>query len=77
MITTHNKELNILGERCPNCALELLMELGEMKQGEVLKITCDDPSTTKDFPRILDIKGHKLLEKKENEKQHYIYFIEC
>lgn len=72
-----NRELNILGLRCPSCALELVMELGEMQEGETLKVISDDPSTTKDFPRVLEIKGHELLSQSENDKGDYIYFVRC
>jgi len=71
----HNRELNILGLRCPSCALELVMELGEMQEGETLKVISDDPSTTKDFPRVLEVKGHKLMSQSENANGEYIYFV--
>jgi TusA-related sulfurtransferase len=57
-----DKELDCLGLYCPEPIFRTRMALDEMKKGEILKVTADDPAAEEDLKRLSERLGHKVLE---------------
>ena len=71
------EEDNILsaqGLRCPEPVMMIRKTIRSMKDGEVLKVIADDPSTKRDIPTFCEFMDHQLLQK-EIDQIPYLYWI--
>ncbi|EGQ7786642.1 sulfurtransferase TusA [Vibrio cholerae] len=58
-IATHTLEAQ--GLRCPEPVMMVRKTIRTMQDGEVLLVTADDPSTTRDIPSFCRFMDHQLL----------------
>lgn len=58
---TPDRELDLLGLRCPLPVLKIARALRGMKAGEVLAVLADDPVSIIDIPAFCQEKGHGLI----------------
>lgn len=71
-----DKELDAIGLRCPEPVMMIRKTMRDLASGQVLKITADDPSTTRDVPKFCLFMEHELLNEAQHEKQEvFIYYI--
>ncbi len=63
-MTNFDKKLDTLGLRCPEPVMMTRLTLRKMEIGQILKITADDPSTARDFPKFCTFMGHELVSAK-------------
>ncbi|MFV0575803.1 MAG: sulfurtransferase TusA [Vibrio sp.] len=71
------KVLDAQGLRCPEPVMMVRKTIRNMEDGEVLLVTADDPSTTRDIPsfcRFMGFMDHQLLQA-ETESVPYQYLI--
>ncbi len=73
-MTNFDNKLDTLGLRCPEPVMMTRLTLRKMASGEVLKITADDPSTARDFPKFCTFMGHQLVAAK-TDSTPYEYYI--
>jgi len=69
-----NRTLSAEGLRCPEPVMMIRKTIRSMKDGEVLKVIADDPSTKRDIPTFCEFMDHQLL-KKETDQVPYFYWI--
>ncbi|MDB1122617.1 sulfurtransferase TusA [Vibrio algarum] len=69
-----NKTLEAEGLRCPEPVMMVRKTMRNMQDGEILLITADDPSTTRDIPSFCRFMDHQLLSAK-TETIPYEYLI--
>ncbi|WP_105902980.1 sulfurtransferase TusA [Vibrio gangliei] len=62
-----NKTLDAQGLRCPEPVMMVRKTIRTMQEGEVLLITADDPSTTRDIPSFCRFMDHQLLHASTDE----------
>ncbi|MDE1515739.1 MULTISPECIES: sulfurtransferase TusA [Vibrio] len=58
-IATHTLEAE--GLRCPEPVMMVRKTMRTMQDGEILLVTADDPSTTRDIPSFCRFMDHQLL----------------
>lgn len=68
-----DKELNLVGLRCPEPLMLTRKTIREMKTGAILLVKGDDFSTTNDLPKLCNNLGYKILESNVIEKPFYFY----
>lgn len=68
-------QLDALGMRCPEPVMMLRLKIRDMKKGETVHVTADDPSTIKDFASFCRFMGHSLV-KTEVVRAPYHFLIE-
>ena len=54
--------LDTLGLRCPEPVMMVRKTVRKMQNGQLLKVTADDPATTRDIPSFCRFMDHTLLE---------------
>ncbi len=59
--STDTVELDTCGLLCPLPVLKARKRLQSMTQGELLRVTADDPASEVDFPHFCTEQGHALL----------------
>ncbi|MFV0575800.1 MAG: sulfurtransferase TusA [Vibrio sp.] len=69
-----SKVLDAQGLRCPEPVMMVRKTIRNMEDGEVLLVTADDPSTTRDIPSFCRFMDHQLLQA-ETESVPYQYLI--
>ncbi len=69
-----NKVLAAEGLRCPEPVMMVRKTIRNMKHGETLLITADDPSTTRDIPSFCRFMDHQLIDS-QTETLPYQYLI--
>ena len=62
-----DKTLDCLGLFCPEPVFRTRMQLDEMKIGETLEITADDPAAKSDIENLAKNLGQEVLESKLEE----------
>jgi TusA-related sulfurtransferase len=62
-----DKTLDCLGLFCPEPVYKTRMQLDEMKVGEVLEVTADDPAAKSDIERLAKYMGEEVLESKQED----------
>ena len=62
------------GLRCPEPVMMIRKAIRGMKDGEILKVIADDPSTKRDVPSFCEFMEHQLL-KQQIETSPYYYWI--
>ncbi len=60
-----DKALDCLGLFCPEPVFNTRLQLDEMKVGETLEITADDPAAKSDIENLAKNLGHEVLESKQ------------
>ncbi len=73
--TNADHTLNAIGLRCPEPVMMVRKHIRNMKLGETLLITCDDPSTVRDIPSFCRFMEHKLLSQ-QIDTCPFLYIIE-
>ena len=63
-----NKLLDCVGLFCPMPIVKTKLELEDMKPGEILEISADDPGFEKDLPAWCKLTGEKFLELEKEGK---------
>ncbi|MCL9782989.1 sulfurtransferase TusA [Vibrio sp. S4M6] len=71
-LATHTLEAE--GLRCPEPVMMVRKLIRQMKDGEVLLVNADDPSTTRDIPSFCRFMDHQLIDSQTNELP-YQYLI--
>ncbi|MCG3723643.1 sulfurtransferase TusA [Vibrio cincinnatiensis] len=66
--------LEAQGLRCPEPVMMVRKTIRNMQEGEVLLITADDPSTTRDIPSFCRFMDHQLIAA-QTEALPYQYLI--
>jgi tRNA 2-thiouridine synthesizing protein A len=56
------KELDTRGLNCPLPILKAKKALAELSSGELLRVVCTDPGSTRDFQAFARQTGHELVE---------------
>jgi len=69
-----DKELDALGLICPEPVMMIRKSMRELNSGEILKVTADDPSTTRDIPKFCQFMDHQLLAS-ETAELPFCYWI--
>ena len=59
--TKPDKVLDCIGLFCPEPVFRTRLELDEMKVGDVLEVTADDPAAEEDIKRLVKRLGHEML----------------
>ena len=59
-----NKSLDCLGLFCPEPVFNTRLQLDEMKVGETLEVTADDPAAKSDIENLAKNLGDEVLESK-------------
>ena len=59
--TKPDKFLDCIGLFCPEPVFRTRLELDEMKVGDVLEVTADDPAAEEDIKRLVKRLGHEIL----------------
>ncbi|MCW3989381.1 MAG: sulfurtransferase TusA family protein [Candidatus Bathyarchaeota archaeon] len=57
-----DKTLDLTGLYCPEPIFRTRIQLDNMKPGQTLKITADDPAAEEDIQRLIKRLGHTILE---------------
>jgi len=60
-----DKSLDCLGLFCPDPVFNTRLQLDEMKVGETLEVTADDPAAKSDIENLAKNLGHEVLESKQ------------
>ena len=68
------KTLEAEGLRCPEPVMMVRKTIRNMKEGEILLVTADDPSTTRDIPSFCRFMDHQLIAA-QTEQLPYQYLI--
>lgn len=55
------KELNVVGQKCPDPVNALRREVRSSKHGDEIKIITDDPASDRMIPGFCTFMGHELL----------------
>lgn len=71
-IATHTLEAE--GLRCPEPVMMVRKTIRGMKEGDVLLVKADDPSTTRDIPSFCRFMDHQLIAV-QTEQLPYQYLI--
>lgn len=69
---THTLEAQ--GLRCPEPVMMVRKTIRTMQEGDILLVTADDPSTTRDIPSFCRFMDHQLLAA-QTEQLPYQYLI--
>jgi tRNA 2-thiouridine synthesizing protein A len=56
-----DKELDCTGLYCPEPVFRTRMALDELKPGQTLEVTADDPAAYEDLRRLAERLGHEVL----------------
>jgi len=67
-------QLDTIGLRCPEPVMMIRKKIRELDSGELLHITADDPSTTRDIPSFCRFMDHELVLVQTDNKP-YSYLI--
>ena len=62
-----DKSLDCLGLFCPEPVFNTRLQLDEMKIGETLEVTADDPAAKSDIENLAKNLGDEVLESKQEE----------
>lgn len=62
MTASASKELDTRGLNCPLPILKAKKALAEMASGDLLKVVCTDPGSTRDFQAFAKQTGNELVE---------------
>lgn len=57
-----DKEVDARGLNCPLPILKAKKALSEMQSGQLLKVVCTDPGSTRDFQAFAKQTGNELVE---------------
>ena len=60
-----DKTLDCLGLFCPEPVYKTRLQLDEMKVGETLEITADDPAAKSDIENLAKNLGYEVIESKQ------------
>lgn len=71
---TSDHQLDTIGLRCPEPLMLVRKKVREIKSGELLYVTADDPSTTRDFPQFCLFMQHELVGS-QTDDMPYWYLI--
>ena len=69
-----DKELDARGLNCPLPILKAKKALSELKSGQLLRIVCTDPGSTRDFQAFARQTHNELVEQK-TEGAEYIHVL--
>jgi tRNA 2-thiouridine synthesizing protein A len=60
-----DKSLDCIGLFCPEPVFNTRLQLDEMKVGETLEVTADDPAAKSDIENLAKNLGHEVLESRQ------------
>lgn len=69
-----NHQLDTVGLRCPEPVMMIRKKIRELRVGQTLLVTADDPSTTRDIPSFCRFMDHQLIAMEVSTKP-YSYLI--
>ena len=67
--------LDTVGLRCPEPVMMIRKKIREIRSGEMLLVTADDPSTARDVPSFCRFMEHELIANQTRDKP-YQYLIQ-
>ena len=67
-------ELDATGLFCPEPVMLVHNRIRDMQEGDLLRITATDPSTSRDIPKFCLYLGHELVAQ-ETKAGKYLYLI--
>lgn len=70
-----DEELDASGLTCPLPLLKAKQVLNGMASGQLLKVSCTDPGSVRDFQLFCQQSGNQLLESKEDHGK-YLYWLQ-
>lgn len=62
-----DRTLDCTGLYCPEPVFRVRLELDNMKPGQTVKVTADDPAAEEDIKRLIKRLGHEILELKADD----------
>ncbi len=62
MTSTPDKEIDCIGLYCPEPIFRVRTAMDELKNGQVLRVTADDPAAEADLKRLAKRLGYEVLE---------------
>ncbi len=65
-----DESVDARGLRCPEPLMVVRNRMMDMAEGEVIKVTATDPSTTWDFPKFCKFLHHELVHSEEGEDEY-------
>ncbi len=68
MTTPTDKTLDCTGLYCPEPIFRTRIELDNMKPGQTIKVTADDPAAEEDIKRLIKRLGHTILQMKTDNE---------
>ena len=68
MTTPTDRTLDLTGLYCPEPIFRTRIELDDMKPGQTVKVTADDPAAEEDIQRLIKRLGHTILQTKTDNK---------
>ena len=61
MSVTPDKILDCLGLYCPEPVFRTRLAIDELKMGQILEVTADDPAAEEDIKRLVKRLGHEII----------------
>ena len=68
MTTPTDRTLDLTGLYCPEPIFRTRIELDDMKPGQTVKVTADDPAAEEDIQRLIKRLGHTILQTKTDNQ---------
>jgi TusA-related sulfurtransferase len=69
------KEVDARGLSCPLPILKAKKALAELQSGQLLKVLCTDPNSTRDFAAFAKQTGNTLLEQQQTSNREYVHVL--
>ena len=73
--TSMDEELDACGLTCPLPLLKAKQALNGMETGKVLKVSCTDSGSVRDFQVFCEQSGNQLLESRRQDGK-YLYWLQ-
>ena len=61
MSVTPDKILDCLGLYCPEPVFRTRLAIDELKKGQILEVSADDPAAEEDIKRLVKRLGHEII----------------
>ena len=70
-----DKIIDLRGVSCPWSILKAKSQLSTMHPGEVLEVLSTDPMMSEDFPKVLGLRGHQLIQIIDQPEYSKLYVL--
>lgn len=72
-----DKIINVMGQCCPMPIIELAKAVREIKSGQIIQISGDDPIFDIGIKDFCTVQGYQLLELKKQSDKKFTALIKC